>query len=229
MRPSPALARVALLAGLLAPPAAAQYPDHAALGTALRRLAASHPGETELVTIATSPGGRAVQALRVGAPGRPALLVVANAFGPHLVGSSIALAAAQALLEAARPGILDSATVWFVPRLNPDAAEAMFSRPTWARTANGMATDDDRDQQVDEDPLDDLNGDGLITEMRLADPNGGWVTDSADPRLLRHADASKGEVGAWTVVSEGRDADDDGRYNEDGPGGTDVNRNFAYQ
>ncbi len=229
MRPLPALARTALVAGLLASPAAAQYPDHAALGAALRQLAAGHPGQTELVTIATSPGGRTVQALRVGAPGRPSLLVVANASGPHLIGSSIALAAARAMLDAPHPGILDSATVWFVPRLNPDAAEAMFGRPTWARTANGSAWDDDHDQQVDEDPLDDLNGDGVLTEMRLADPNGSWVVDSADPRLLRRADAAKGEVGAWTVVSEGRDADDDGRYNEDGPGGTDVNRNFSYQ
>ncbi len=228
MRPIPALARVALLAGLLASPAAAQYPDHAALGAALRQLAASHPDATELVTIATSPGGRAVQALRVGTPDRPALLVVANASGPHLVGSSAALAAAKALLDGARPGLLDSATVWFVPRLNPDAAEAMFARVPWARTANGAATDDDHDQQVDEDPLDDLNGDGVITELRLADPNGSWIADSADPRLLRRADEAKGEVGAWTVVSEGRDDDDDGRYNEDGPGGTDVNHNFAY-
>lgn len=229
MRPIPALVRAALLAGLLAGPAGAQYQDHAALGAALRQLAAAHPGQAELVTIATSPGGRAVQALRVGATGRPALLVVANASGPHLIGSNIVLAAARAFLEAPRPGILDSATVWFVPRLNPDAAEAMFARPTWARTGNGTATDDDRDQQLDEDPLDDLNGDGLLTELRLADPNGSWVADSTDPRLMRRADEAKGEVGAWTIVSEGRDADGDGSYNEDGPGGTDVNRNFAYE
>jgi hypothetical protein len=216
--------RLAACALLVLPfhPLAAQYQNHAQLTASLRQLAA-RPG-TELVTIATSPGGRAVQALRVGAAGRPALLVIANAHGPHLVGSSIALAAAEQL----RTGSGDSVTVWFIPRLNPDAAEGMFASVPWARTANEQAWDDDRDQRDDEDGFDDLNGDGVIGQLRLADPNGAWIADSADPRLMRRADAAKGEVGRWTVESEGRDDDADGEYNEDGPGGTDVNRNFGY-
>lgn len=217
--------RLAACALLVLPlsPLAAQYQDHAQLTTALRQLASRAGAGAELVTIATSPGGRAVQALRIGAGNRPALLVVANAHGPHLIGSSIAMAAAERL----RAGN-DSVTVWFIPRLNPDAAEAMFAAVPWPRTANAMAWDDDRDQRDDEDGVEDLNGDGVIAQLRLADPNGAWIADSAEPRLLRRADVAKGEVGRWTVVTEGRDDDGDGEYNEDGPGGTDVNRNFGY-
>ncbi len=229
MRARPALLWCSTLVLLAAAPASAQYLDHARLSTALTQLARQHADRTELVTIATSPGGRTVQALRVGATGRPALLVVAGADGPHLVGSSIALASAERLLAGARPGLLDSVTVWFVPRLNPDAAEAMFARLPTARTANGAPWDDDRDQAIDEDGVDDLDGNGVISQLRFRDPNGSLVADSADPRLMRRADEAKGEVGAWVVVDEGKDDDGDGRYNEDGPGGTDVNRNFSYE
>lgn len=201
----------------------AQYQDHQELTAALRSLASRAGNRGELVTIATSPGGRAVQALRVGPADQPALLVIANAHGPQLIGSSIALAAAEAAI--ANPG---GKTIWFIPRLNPDAAEGMFRNPVWARTASDGAWDDDRDQRDDEDPVDDLDGNGVITQLRLADPNGGWMADSADPRLLRRADPAKGEVGRFTITTEGRDDDGDGEYNEDGPGGTDVNRNFPY-
>lgn len=216
---------VAIALVVLASPLAAQYQDHARLDAAVRQLATRVGARGELVTLATSPGGRAVRALRIGRPDRPALLVIAGAHGPQLVGSSIALAAAEHFLAS---GQADSTTIWFIPRLNPDAAEAMFATVPWARTANDGARDDDRDRRTDEDPFEDLNGDGVVTQLRLADPNGAWIADSAEPRLLRRADAAKGEVGRWTVVGEGRDNDDDGEYNEDGPGGIAVNRNFSY-
>ncbi len=218
-----AVAAIALV--VLASPLAGQYQAHAQLDAAVRQLATRAGSRGELVTVATSPGGRVVRALRLGAAGRPALLVIAGAHGPHLVSSSIAMAAAERLLGS---GALDSTTVWFIPRLNPDAAEAMFAAVPWARTANDGRRDDDRDRASDEDPVDDLNGDGIIAQLRLADPNGAWIADSAEPRLLRRADAAKGEVGQWAVVSEGRDDDGDGDYNEDGPGGIDINRNFGY-
>lgn len=234
MRILSALARSARRAALptllllLAAPLPAQYQDHRALTATLQSLAQRDRARTELVTVATSPGGRAVQALRVGAANRPALLVVANAHGPHLVGSAAALAAAESLLNGSAAGVLDRATVWFVPRLNPDAAEAMFAKPLGERTGNGMATDDDRDWELDEDAGNDLNGDGLLTAMRIADPNGDWLEDAEEPGLMRRADAAKGEVGKWRLLTEGTDDDGDKRYNEDGPGGVDVNRNFPY-
>jgi hypothetical protein len=226
MRASMALVLPALLI-LAVAPATAQYQDHAELDRNLQQLAAANRGRTELVTIATSPAGRAVRALRVGPAGRPSLLVVAGAHGPHLVGANIALATARAML--ADRGA-DSLTVWFVPRLNPDAAEAMFGTPRWERTANATAgdDDDDHDQATDEDGPDDLNGDGVITRMLLADPEGPLVADSLDARLFRRADAAHGEVGQFRIAGEGRDDDGDERLNEDGPGGVDVNRNFSY-
>jgi hypothetical protein len=46
--------------------------------------------------------------------------------------------------------------------------------------------------------------------------------------LLLKADKAKGEVGAWRLLSEGQDQDKDEAWNEDGPGGVNLNRNFPY-
>ncbi len=217
---------------------AARYHDHAALGRALDSLQRAHPRLVQVTTLARSAGGRAVQAVRLGAGGdvdaRPALLVVANAYGPHVVGSEIALAAAQRLAarygrDSAATRLLDDVTLYVIPRANPDAAEAFFQRPLAERATNGAREDDDRDGASDEDGPSDLNGDGVVTMMRVADPAGEWMTDAADPFLMRRATASRGERGGWTVHVEGVDDDRDERWNEDGPGGTDVNKNFSYE
>src|SRR5205085_7544642 len=69
---------------------------------------------------------------------------------------------------------------------------------------------------------------GLITWMRIQDPEGEYILDPVDPRLMMKADKSKGETGAWKLLTEGRDDDHDGAFNEDGPGGVNFNRNFPY-
>lgn len=229
---------VLTLVALHTAPAAGQWRDARAVNAGLATLIQANAGRASLVTIATSPGGRTVQALRIGSGAdvatRPALLVVANAYGPHLVGSEIALTTAQRLLQgygrdSATTRLLNSATIWFIPRLNPDAAEGLLGAVKWERVGNGTATDDDRDQLIDEDGPDDLDGNGLITAMRVEDPNGAWLADSLEPGLMRRADPTKGEVGRYRMLGlEGKDDDGDGRYNEDAIGGTDINRNFAY-
>ncbi|MCK7536580.1 MAG: hypothetical protein MZV63_39160 [Marinilabiliales bacterium] len=49
-----------------------------------------------------------------------------------------------------------------------------------------------------------------------------------EPRLMRRADAVKGEKGIYKLYTEGIDDDGDGQYNEDTPGGTNVNINFPH-
>lgn len=233
------------LLGLLASPLAAHaqgsadgpYRNHAALLSAVDGLRRAHPRLIEVSTLATSPGGRAIPAIRLGAgptvDSRPALLIVANAHGPHLIGSAIALGALEQLAagygrDTAITALLDRTTLYVVPRLNPDAAEALFGTPRWERRTNDAPDDADHDGATDEDGPLDLNGDGFITVMRVADPAGEWRPDSLEPRLMRRADAAKGETGGWSVRTESRDQDGDGVAQEDGPGGTDVNLNFAH-
>jgi hypothetical protein len=65
--------------------------------------------------------------------------------------------------------------------------------------------------------------------MRVKDPKGPYRVSPEDARLMKRADPARGESGGWALYTEGIDNDGDGFYNEDGPGGVDINRNFMHQ
>jgi len=192
----------------------------------MRSLGRSHEGrDIWLIEIADRSG----PALDT----RPALLVVGNLEGDHVVGSQLALETVRYLVtsdggEADLGDLLQREVIYVIPRLNPDGAEAMFAPVRYDRRRNALAVDDDNDGRADEDPPEDLNGDGLITLMRVADPAGDYMVDPDEPRLMKKADPTAGESGAYTVYWEGRDSDGDGFLNEDGAGGVDLNRNFQH-
>lgn len=199
----------------------------------LEQLARSD--RVELVRIGESPGGRAVILARVSGRGaddaRPALLVVAGARSAHRIGTDVALAFVERLSEeygrdSAITALLDRATILVLPQLSPDAAAGSNRRPIREQTRNASPFDDDRDGFIDEDGPDDLNGDGSITMMRIADPTGEWTEDEEDPGLMRIADPARGERRGWRLLPEGVDDDEDGRWNEDPPGGVDIGINF---
>ena len=61
-----------------------------------------------------------------------------------------------------------------MPRVNPDGTELMLTSPiVHASPRNTRPDDADRDRAIDEDGPDDLNGDGMITMMRIYDPRKG--------------------------------------------------------
>ncbi|HSA94404.1 MAG TPA: M14 family metallopeptidase [Acidobacteriota bacterium] len=229
------------LAGLPAPAQdAPKYHDQAALSSALQALAAANKPAAKLASIGKSRGGRDIWVLEIANPGpiapdkRPALLIAAGFEGDHLVGGEIALAVARALLEgrssdAATKEGLNASTIYIVPRLNPDGAEGFFAAVKTGRRTNATPRDDDNDGRVDEDGPEDLNGDGLITVMRVKAAGGEYMVDPDEPRLMRRADRKKGETGAYRLYTEGIDNDGDGFINEDPPGGVDLNRNFTHE
>jgi len=127
--------------------------------------------------------------------------------------------------------ILDENTFYIMPKLNPDGSDFAITRPGDMRSVV-RPFDDDGDGRLDEDPAEDLNGDGYITMMRIRDDNGPLRSSPQDPRLMIPAGRGMepGEwEGEWRVFPEGVDNDQDGRINEDGIGGIDINRNFPEQ
>lgn len=218
--------------------AQSSYLDHASLTRELRTLVGTSRSAT-MNSLGTTLGGREIWVVQIANPGgkpvaeRPAVLVVGNLEGDHLVGSSHALETVRYLLtNAATPAVkqvLDGQVVYVFPRLNPDGAEASFAAVKSDRKRNTRPYDDDNDGRVDEDGPEDLNGDGMITVMRVKDPAGEYMIDAANPRLMKKADATKGDVGAYKLYWEGIDNDGDGFINEDGPGGVDLNRNFQHE
>ncbi len=239
---------VALTGSLPAAPQAAsqdltfdRYHNPDEVNQILKDLVARYPQLATLQAIGKSGGGTELYVLQIAAlsPGRPdpavrpAVFVSANIEGTHLIGSEAALHLARKLLAGSESdtkvkGLLVKRTIFIAPLLNPDAARAYFATPRWERTSNGNPLDDDLDMKVDEDGPDDLNQDGQITSMRVKDPQGEWIIDPADPRLMRKADPQKGESGVYKLYVEGLDNDGDESYNEDPPGGVDIQRNFPH-
>ena len=217
-----------------------RYHTYEELTAALKAAVAAHPDLAKLISIGKTREGRDIWAVELakqaGPPvdTRPALLVAATFEGDHLIGSELALYAVDYLLnayasDAAVKQRLDSAAVYVVPRVNADGAELMFAPVKALRRTNATPFDADNDARVDEDGPEDLNKDGVITVMRVKDPKGPYMISPEDARLMRRADPAKGEAGGWALHTEGIDDDGDGFYNEDGPGGVDINRNFMHQ
>ncbi len=217
------------------------YRTHAQLSAEIVRLVSEYAGICSAESIATSREGRSLWALRLALEGdvdperRSALLLAANIDGDHLIGSEVALQVAVSLLAMAREAddaavrFLTDHTLYVVPRVNPDAAERFFSEIKMNRRRTMRPDDADRDGEIDEDPPNDLNGDGLITMMRVLDiEKADMMPDPADERLDVKPDRDKGERARYTLYVEGTDDDGDGEYNEDDVGGVDLNMNFMH-
>ena len=189
----------------------------------MRSLGTSHEGrEIWLVEIADASGPPLAQ--------RPGVLVVGNLSGDHLVGSSLALETVRYLVgSGSSEAELSEHVIYVVPRLNPDGAEAMFNGPRDGNRLNALEFDADNDDRMNEDAADDLNGDGVITVMRVPDPLGAYMIDPDEPRLMKEADAAQGETGTHALYWEGIDNDGDGFINEDGSGGVDLDRHFQHE
>jgi hypothetical protein len=234
MRGAVAVAALLLLVGGIHAQST-EYLDFEGLTGELRALV-DGSASASMRSLGTSHEGREIWLVEIGDPSgtpmdeRPAVLVVANLEGDHLVGSHLALETVRFLLnDPGAAAVRRDQAVYVVPRLNPDGAEAMFAAVKWDRRGNAFSYDADNDGRYDEDPGEDLDGDGMITLMRVPDPAGAFMIDPDDPRLMRRADKAKGEAGTHTLYTEGVDSDGDGYLNEDGEGGVDLNRNFQHE
>lgn len=218
-------------------PALRGYANYEQLTRRVQELA-----QADLVT-ASSLGetatGRSLHLLTLAAGGakaadqRPAVLIVGDVAGGRVIGSELALRIVAQLVQQAEKdpavkSLLKTTTFYVIPRPSPDAAERCFTEPGRVRVGNSRATDDDRDGERGEDPPDDLNGDGVITQMRVRDASGEWFPHPDDPRVMIQADPLKNERGQYRLLTEGRDDDQDESFNEDGSDGVELNRNFPF-
>ncbi|MCA9185734.1 MAG: hypothetical protein KDA99_08945 [Planctomycetales bacterium] len=220
-----------------APSVTAGYADYSRTVQRLQTLGESQWGQLD--AISRTLQGRNVYVLTVGR-GRPAdkpgILVVGSIDPGDLVGNEIALSCAEHLVAECEEGaeikdVLERVTYYFIPLPSPDATEKNFSQSTTTSPAIGNArkTDDDRDGSVGEDPPDDLNGDGIITMMRVTTLAGRFMPHPADPRVLIEAAPEKNERGSYDLYVEGIDNDHDEQFNEDSAGGVSFNVNFTYK
>ena len=211
------------------------YSNYSSMSQNIYKLEKEYPSVCTVNSLTKTAGGKEILEITIGTGdknNKPGIAVVGGVEGNYLLGVEIASGFAAALLkESDSPDIkslLDKVTFYILPNVSPDATEQFFSKLKYERNVNCRSTDDDRDFVSDEDPFEDLNNDGYITLIRVTDPTGSFVESNEDARILVPADLSKGEKGKYLVFSEGIDNDKDGKYNEDGEGGVNFNRNFTF-
>ena len=118
----------------------ATYSDYKALKKHLVSLAKQEPDLVRVDSIAQSIDKRKVWIAEVGNGAeddrkiRPAILVVAGIEGNDLTGSSIAVSWLDQLIKQYRADakiaeLLETITIYIIPRLNQDAAEYFFIEP----------------------------------------------------------------------------------------------------
>ena len=252
------LLAVALVVLLPARPAAAAEPiepaveppaphwnrlhDYEEMTRLIQSYAASYPDWVSVESIGKSIQGRDLWMITVsnpatGAPGsKPAMYVDGNIHANEVQGAETALYTVDFLVKnygrlAKVTEILDRTTFYVLPMVNPDGRALWFqgpSTPNFPRTVL-VPVDDDRDGKADEDGYDDLDGDGVITQMRkkVGPGEGGFRLDPRDPRIL--VEPEVGEMGDYMMLGpEGHDNDGDGRVNEDTVGYVDPNRTWGY-
>lgn len=213
-------------------------PDYREMTRTLKQLVKNHPDFVSLESIGTSGEGRDIWLVRIsnsaGNPAeKPALLVCSNITADYLVGSRAIVSLMDRLLAGAKTdqtivAMLQKNSLYFIPRLNPDGAEHLIHGNADSFTSDCTPFDDDHDGLIDEDGPEDLDNNGIITFMRVKRWDATHLPLAKDDRLLKKADPQQGETAVYRLYSEGIDNDGDGSINEDGIGGTCIDRNFPH-
>lgn len=218
-----------------------RYYDSKEIGEICKRISEAYPKLAKLGSIGKSYEGRDIWILTVsnsekGDPDKkPAIYIDGNVHGNEIQGGEVSLYTGWYLAEMYGhldwiTRLLDEKTFYIIPTINPDGRDHFIhdaNSPNSPRSGFDPR-DDDGDGLIDEDGDDDLNKDGNITQMRIKDPNGRWVTDPEDTRIMTPAKAD--QKGQYDLLwSEGIDNDGDGLVNEDDPGSYDPNRNWPWK
>lgn len=211
------------------------YSNNAKLAQRVKALADKYPQLVKSRTLTQTAGGKDILMLTIGSgrtEQKPAIVLVGGVDGKHLLGVEMAIGFAEKLMASSTTDsiktLLNKQTFYVFPNMSPDATEQYFAKVKAERSGNATKTDDDRDGKLNEDDVDDLDGNGKITMMRIVDPTGKYKLNTDDPRSLLMADFTKGESGKYILLPEGIDNDKDGDFNEDGEGGISFNKNSSY-
>lgn len=177
-------------------------------------------------SLAQTPEGREIWLATLtdpstGAPEeKPAYHVQANVHAHEVGGTSAVLHLLHALLTAPEArALLADLTFYAVPRINPDGAEYALSTLSEVRSRSEI------DEKLNGIIPQDLNGDGLILNMRWEDPAGPLVADPEDDRLL--VPRRPGDEGPfYRQCIEGMVHEYDGGPLRDSVNSYDFNRNY---
>ena len=203
----------------------------------LKGWALQYPGLVDLYTVGRSFEGREIWQLTITNKktgkdtDKPAFFLEGGRHSGEISGIEATLYFINHVLtnygsDAEITKLVDTKALYCRPNNNPDG-NALYQYTAQSLRSTVRPNDDDGDGLTDEDPGEDLDGDGFIRQMRkyVGAGKGSASKDPADPagRVMRRGRDGEGD---YVLYPEGVDNDGDGRYNEDGIGGLDLHRNY---
>jgi len=174
------------------PYVAGEYQDYARMTEIVHEWTAAYPGLAQLSSVARSPQGREVWVLTLTntATGpdlhKPGYLIDGCHHAAEVTSTAQALYVAHWLLSnyganEQATTLLDTRAVYVVPRLTVDASDDYLHSPSRMRSRVRLYP------ELEEKPglvPADVDGDGVIRDMRVVDPLGEWRVSTKDPRVL---------------------------------------------
>jgi hypothetical protein len=204
----------------------------------MKRLQAAFPKFLKLQSIGKSHNGHDIMVMAINNPdtgpemSKAAMYIEANIHGNEIQGGEVCLYTIWYLMEnygriADVTRLVDERVFYINPTVNPDGRQYFMEGPGGNARSGHVPVDDDNDGLIDEDPAEDINGNGIVEQIRMYVPGRGNMRISRlDPNIMEPVPF--GETGDYILLGqEGIDNDGDGRTNEDGPGSYDPNRNWG--
>ena len=193
-------------------------------------------GLASLESIGKSYEGRNIWALTItnralGDPlEKPGFYIDGNIHGSEVTASVTALYFAWTLLsghgdDEVVTQMVDETAFYIIPIVSPDGVEHVLSNTGFVRSGTRVYPhEEERDGLYEED----LDGDGMISSMRIEDHGGGWKISARDLRLMVPRRFNDAEGPFYRVFPEGRIRNFDGVEVKEAPRrqGLDFNRNF---
>lgn len=213
-----------------------RYLTYDELSAWLNEVVAKTPHLATLSTIGTSRRGRSIWCVTITntetgpANSKSAFHIDANNHGEEVITSAVALYTIDHLLndygrDPEITELLDTRTIYVIPRLNPDGAELCLTTP-YRTVGNGRYLPNE--VHITGLHPEDIDNNGKILQMLVPDANGEWRRASEDERILvqREPGESGGEP-YYRLLPEGNLRDWDGfTYPIEKPRHGNLNRQF---
>jgi len=181
------------------------------LTTLLQQWAKERPDLVRLESLGKTPKGREMWFLTITnqatgpAEEKPALVVDGNMHATEWGGGVAALHFVHKLVatygtDERVTRLLDTRTVYVLPRMTPDGVDATLDQGRFIRSVDRPYPTALPQSGI---IASDVNGDGRSVFMRLRDPNGPWKEYAQDKRLLVPRDPDETGGNYWRVLPEG--------------------------
>ena len=188
-----------------------RYLDYEEQTRLLQQIAAAYPNLIRLSSIGQSHQGRELWLAEITdqesgpGPEKPAYYVDGNCHGEEVLGAQVALYTIVTLLtrhqEPWFAELLATRTLYIIPSINPDGAEHSLKTP-YHHVGNGHYLPWDYSPASGLYPA-DVNDDGYILQMRVADAAGEWKASALDARIMLRRQPGESGGQYYRLLPEG--------------------------